>query len=701
MEQQPTTSINFLEEMSDFIFVSKYARYNDKEGRRETLNETVDRVCNMHLQKYFFLSEEDKNKIIQAFEMVKQKKVVPSMRSMQFGGKAIEAHHARIYNCGVRHIDSIRAFSEFFYCLLAGTGMTAGVTEKVISNLPNLVSKSDKTGTVLTYVIEDSIEGWADSVSVLLECYHKNTSLTGRKIIFYYSKIRPKGSPLKTGGGKAPGHEGLQQAHKKIKELLDHLIEDLYLDQLRSIDIYDILMHCADAVLSGGIRRAATMVIFDHNDSLMMNAKTNFKVSSFKRFEKINDKWEGTIHIKKKKYEVNISDWEYKLLQDKKEISWFHIEPQRARSNNSVLLLRTETTKKQFEEIIENTKQYGEPGFIFADSELALFNPCAEISFIPKTKDGRFGVQFCNLTEVNGGKIESLEDWKLATEAATILGTLQAGYTYFPYLSKAAKELTEEEALLGVSVTGWFDKPEILLNDKNQYMMAKLAIKVNEEWSEKIGINKAARVTCVKPSGTASTFFGTSSGIHPHHSRQYFRRVQMNKQDNVYKFFKQINPHATEESIWSNTKSDDVITFPITVNDKAILKEDLSAIEHLSYIKRTQENWVVAGTSPVNEKIITHNISSTVLVKETEWKEVIEYLFENKNYFAAVSLLPSNGDVIYAQAPFQKIQESDLEKWNDLVNNWKHIDWTLFNEESDNTKLAETLACAGGSCEIT
>ena len=252
--------------------------------------------------------------------MVKQKKVVPSTRSMQFGGKAIEAHHARIYNCGVRHIDSIRAFSEFFYCLLAGTGMTAGVTEKVISNLPNLVSKSDKTGTVLTYVIEDSIEGWADSVSVLLECYHKNTSLTGRKIIFDYSKIRPKGSPLKTGGGKAPGHEGLQQAHKKIKELLDHLIEDLYLDQLRSIDIYDILMHCADAVLSGGIRRAATMVIFDHNDSLMMNAKTNFKVSSFKRFEKINDKWEGTIHIKKKKYEVNISDWEYKLLQDKKKL---------------------------------------------------------------------------------------------------------------------------------------------------------------------------------------------------------------------------------------------------------------------------------------------------------------------------------------------------------------------------------------------
>jgi hypothetical protein len=889
-----TNQINFLEEMSNFIFTTKYARFNEVNKRRETLSETVDRVSEMHLRKYSFLPEEDINRIKWAFEMVKEKKVVPSMRSMQFGGKAVEAHNSRIYNCGVRHIDSLRAFAEFFYCLLSGTGMTAGVSEKVISNLPNLVNKEDKTGSVITYVIDDTIEGWADSVETLLMCYHKNTPFSGRKIVFDYSKIRPKGTPLKTGGGKAPGHEGLQQAHRKIKNLLDYCIEELNSYLLRSIDIYDILMHCADAVLSGGIRRAATAVIFDHDDNLMLNAKINQKVSSFKRFEKIDNLWEGTVTVKKKKYEVKLTDYEYEtLLKENKEISWIHTEPQRARSNNSVLLIRDKTTKVQFEKIVERTKQYGEPGFVFADDELALFNPCItkdtlintnrgnlnviqiidslnkeedlfalsfntinrtleyqqilhaektkedseifqietidgnklklskghlvytqrgyikveelnledslfsfnesndndfsglnidnhinnnnensnlkinkivygenelgiiikkiiknekrgyssllttkqlkirnitkienedvydiavnnnrnffankilvhncfEISFIPKTKDGRFGVQFCNLSEINGAKINSLEDWKLAIEAATILGTIQAGYTEFPYLSKAAKELTEEEALLGVSLTGWFDNPDLLLNDKNQYIMAKLAIKINEEWSKKIGINPASRVTCVKPSGTASAFLGTANGIHPNHSKRFFRRVQMNKLDNIYRFFKEVNSHATEESVWSNTKSDDVITFPITINDNAITKEDLSAIEHLSYIKRTQENWVVAGTSPINKKNITHNISSTVLVKENEWEEVINYLFENRHYFTAVSLLP-NYDTIYKQAPFQKIQDSDEEKWNDLVYNWKSIDWSQFNETEDNTKLAEQLACAGGACSI-
>jgi ribonucleoside-triphosphate reductase len=388
-----TNQINFLEEMSNFIFTTKYARFNEVNKRRETLSETVDRVSEMHLRKYSFLPEEDINRIKWAFEMVKEKKVVPSMRSMQFGGKAVEAHNSRIYNCGVRHIDSLRAFAEFFYCLLSGTGMTAGVSEKVISNLPNLVSKEDKTGSVITYVIDDTIEGWADSVETLLMCYHKNTPFSGRKIVFDYSKIRPKGTQLKTGGGKAPGHEGLQQAHRKIKNLLDYCIEELNSYLLRSIDIYDILMHCADAVLSGGIRRAATAVIFDCDDNLMLNAKINQKVSSFKRFEKIDNLWEGTVTVKKKKYEVKLTDYEYEtLLKENKEISWIHTEPQRARSNNSVLLIRDKTTKIQFEKIVERTKQYGEPGFVFADDELALFNPCLTKDTLINTNRGNLNV---------------------------------------------------------------------------------------------------------------------------------------------------------------------------------------------------------------------------------------------------------------------------------------------------------------------
>lgn len=695
--------INFLDEISDYIFISKYARYNEDKKRRETLSEAVDRVSQMHLEKYSFLSDEDKERIKWAFEMVKEKKVVPSMRSMQFGGKAVFAHNSRLYNCGVRHIDSLRAFAEFFYCLLTGTGMTAGISKNIISRLPKLVTENDKTGTILTYTIEDNIEGWADSIEALLMCYHKNTPFTGRKIVFDYSKIRKKGSALKTGGGKAPGHTGLKQTHIKIKALLDHLIEDLHLNNLRSIDIYDILMHCADAVLSGGIRRAATAVVFDPDDDLMMQAKTNFEVTSYKRFEKLESGfWEGNVVVNQKKYEVILSDWEYnESLVKNKEIGWYHIEPQRARSNNSVLLLRNSTTQEQLKNIIDKTRQWGEPGFVFANDPLTLFNPCFEISFKPVTQDGRYGVQFCNLSEINGAKIKTLEDWKQAVESATIIGTLQAGYTDFPYLSKTCEELTKEEALLGVSLTGWFDNPELLLNEQNQYVMAKLVNKINKEWSSKININQSARNTCVKPSGTASLFLGSSSGIHPHHAHRYFRRVQVNKLDNVYNYFKVFNPHATEESVWSATKSDDVVTFPLNIRENAIVKSDLTAIGHLNYIRKTQENWVNAGTTEVNKKPISHNVSCTVEVgDEEEWSKVIDYLYENRQYFSAVSLLPKVGDTLYKQAPLQRVYPEDEVKWKELVDNWKSIDWEYFNESEDFTKLAEQLACAGGNCEL-
>jgi len=606
-------------------------------------------------------------------------------------------------NCGVRHIDSLRAFAEFFYCLLCGTGMTAGLTHQVISLLPELANEKDKTGSVITYTIEDTIEGWADSLEILLMSYHKNTPFTGRKVIFDYSKIRKKGTPLKTSGGKAPGFEGLKNSHIKIKQILDHAIEHLKLNQLRSIDIYDILMHCADAVLSGGIRRAATAVIFDQNDEHMLNAKINFVVSSYKRFEQLSSGyWEGTVYVNKKKYEVTVSDWEYQNdIKINSEISWIHIEPQRARSNNSVLLLRDKITLAEFLAIVERSRKYGEPGFVFANDSLSLFNPCFEISFIPKTKDGRFGVQFCNLSSINGAKINSLEKWKEAVEAATIIGTLQAGYTNFKYLSKAATELTEDEALLGVSLTGWFDNPEILLNEQNQYMISKLAVKINKQWAKKLGIKQAARVTCVKPEGTSSLFLEASSGIHPHHAKRYFRRVQMNKLDNVYQYFKMFNPHATEESIWSATKTDDIITFPLVINDKAIVKDDITAIEHLNYVRQVQENWVNPGTTEANTKNVTHNVSVTVECEENEFEDVTKYLFENRQYFAAVSLLPKIGDKLYKQAPLQRVYVENEEEWSNLTSNWSKVDYTKLIEEEDNTSLVENLACAGGACDVT
>lgn len=695
--------IDFMQEIADFTFTSKYARYNEKDKRRETWNETVTRLEKMHLKRFHWLSKEDLDEIKWAFDRAREKLVAPSMRSLQFGGKAIEAHEARIFNCSVRHIDSIRSFAESFYLLLCGCGLGIGLSKRFLDRLPDLVGAEDKSGTVISYVIADTIEGWGDSIEALLMCYFKNTAYTGRKIVFDYSKIRKKGAVLKTGGGKAPGYRGLKQTHQRIKELLDHVIEEQGQSRLKTVDAYDILMHSADAVLSGGIRRSATSVVFDANDEDMMNAKTFFAVDKIRRFSKDDDtgQYHGQVVIKKKVYDVVISEWEHNQLKETRKIGWFPIAPQRARSNNSVLLLRDTVTKDQFQSIIDKTKQFGEPGFVFANDKNQLFNPCFEIAFIPVTDDGVCGVQFCNLTTQNGAQITSAERFKEATKAATIIGTLQAAHSSFPYLSNAAKQLTESEALLGVSITGMMDNPDILLDPKLQREMAAYSIEVNATWAKKLFINPAARITCVKPEGTSSLVLGTASGIHAHHARRYFRRIQCNKTDNVYRHFKKTNPHAIEESIWSATKTDDIVTFPLTISDKAMVKADLNALKHLDIIKSTQQNWVVPGKTPANTKPIEHNVSCTVIVQDDEWQQVIDYLFDNRAFFAAVSLLPASGDKLYKQAPMEAVTTpEDEEKWTQLVEKWRHVDFRELQEEHDETQLQQELSCGGGNCEV-
>lgn len=942
--------IDFLSEIADFTFTSKYARYNDKEKRRETWHETVARLERMHLKRFSYLSKEDQAEIKWAFDRVREKLVAPSMRSLQFGGKAIEAHHARIFNCSVTHIHSLRSFAEVFYLLLCGCGVGIGLSNRFLDRLPDLVDPEDKSGTVVTYVIADTIEGWADSVEALLMCYFKNTAYTGRKIVFDYcvapdtmilkrdltwvradeitegvdivafdehkapgasnrrllkggkvnkikrlrrpsvkivtdrgtvtcstehrwlarqdkvpfgwmeaaqlqigdeiafstspwkvddsrdggwmaglydgegwmssttlsvcqnegvvldkareildragvcyvedvvpnkagtkdnirlrsankweamkalgtfrptrfmnrsddlwmgghstgrgsvharilsieelgeqeviaidtsestfiangflshnSKIRKKGTPLKTGGGKAPGYKGLRQAHEQIKRVLDHIIEDNNQRRLKTINAYDILMHAADAVLSGGIRRSATSVVFDPEDEDMMNAKTFFKVDKVRRFAKDEDtgQYHGQVVIRKRVHDVVISEWEYtEQLKKEGKIGWFPIEPQRARSNNSVMLLRDKVTKDQFQAIVDKTRQFGEPGFVFASDSNTLYNPCFEISFIPITLDGVCGVQYCNLTTQNGRLITSKERFLEATKAATIIGTLQAAYTDFPYLSPAARKLTEDEALLGVSITGMMENPQVLLDPAIQREMAEYAVVINAEWARKVGINPAARITCVKPEGTSSLVLGTSSGIHPHHARRYFRRMQCNRIDNVFRHLRKANPHAVEESVWSATKTDDVVSFPLTIPEQAMVKADLTALKHLDIIRSTQQNWVLPGTTSANRKPIEHNVSCTVMVKDEEWQAVIDYLYENRTLFAAVSLLPATGDKIYQQAPMEAVTtEEDEKRWNALVEGWKHVDFTTLVEDDDETQMLAEASCAGGACE--
>ena len=559
-------------------------------------------------------------------------------------------------NCAVRHIDSIRSFAESFYTLLCGTGVGFGLTNFFLNRLPDLVNPEDKTGTVITYVVQDSIEGWGDSVEALLNCYFKNTPYSGRKIVFDYSRIRPRGAKLKTGGGKAPGYKGLKNAHKKIKELLDHIIEDNKQKRFTTVNAYDILMHCADAVLSGGIRRSACSVIFEATDEGMMNAKTG---------------------------------------------KWFEKEPQRARSNNSAIIIRGKTSYKEFVNLIEKTKEFGEPGFLYVVDEKQLLNPCFEISFIPMTTDGRCGFQFCNLTSINGAKTTTLEEFKEAAWGASLIGTLQASYTTFPYLGHTSEELTREESLLGVSITGMMDNPDILFNAKYQKEAAKVAVETNKEWAKKIGINQAARVTCIKPEGTNSIVLSAASGIHPHHARKYFRRIQVNKDDNVYRFFKMFNDHACEESVWSANKTDDVITFPVVISDKAKIKSDLNAIEHLKLIRLTQENWVKSGTTEANKKPLHHSVSCTVMVKDDEWSDVTKFLFDNQDDFTAVSLLPVSGDKIYKQAPMEAVvTPEDEKKFNELLNAWNRVDYKKLQEDDDATSHTTEVACAGGKCLI-
>lgn len=708
--------VSFSEELGKYLQHSKYSRYIEEYHRRENWYEICKRVIKMHSDKVSqLLSESDFNEIYNAIKYVEEKKILPSMRSMQFGGKAIESHNERIYNCAVRHIDSIRSITEVFFLLLCGCGVGCGLSNRYISRFPDLVDSKDKSGVVHLYQIEDTIEGWANSVEVLLSCYLKNTPYTGRKIVFDYSKIRLRGTPLKTSGGKAPGYEGLKASHKKIKTLLDFIIEEKHQSRLKTINLYDILMYCSDAVLSGGIRRAALSIIFMLDDLDMISAKTDFEVLRATRFEK-NEKtglYEGFVTINdivysgKKRIDVKLSEMEYKYAIESKKISWIHVHPQRARSNNSVLLLRNECKLEDFKQLISTIRQYGEPGFVFADDLDCLYNPCFEIGFKPVTKDGICGVQFCNLTTLNGAKVKTEQDFYDFCKYQAIIGTLQATYTQFRFLSPTAKQLTEEESLIACSITGIFSNPKILLNPEILRKGAEVCKQTNLEWSKKLKIRPAARTTAIKPEGTGTLILAEngdipSPGIHAHHSKKYFRRVQCNKEDPVYQYFKQINPHMCSESIWSNTKTDDVITFPINItNPDVVTKDQLTALDHLKYIRVLQKNWVLVGSTEWNAKNISNNVSCTVDVGDDEWDDVMNYLYENRQYFSAVSLLSKIGDKIFKQAPLERVVDDEDEKLFDyLASNYTPVEYSKLIEYEDNTEPLSESACSGGKCDL-
>jgi ribonucleoside-diphosphate reductase alpha chain len=637
--------------IQDYMLVSRYARFLPEVGRRETYAEAVGRVRDMHLRRYPS-AEED---IRWAFDQVLDKRCLPSMRSMQFGGQAIEKNHARMYNCTFGICDRIEFFRDGLFLLLCGTGVGFSVEFEHVEKLPALAPSVDE-GTVRHFDVPDTIEGWADAMQELMQSY-----VEGYLVEFNYSKIRARGSQLSTSGGRAPGHVPLRRALERARNILDGSVGR----KLKPIEAYDIMMHAADAVIAGGVRRSATICLFSPDDGEMMNAKRG---------------------------------------------NWFEENPQRGRSNNSVKLIRNETSKAQFLRIFTKQKEWGEPGFYFANDLSHGCNPCCEIGLNPhlevKADDGSVSIesgwQFCNLTEINGARLLSEEDFRIAVRAATIIGTLQAGYTDFPYLGKTTEELCRREALLGVSITGMMDSPSITLDPVLQQKMAKYAIEVNREISLKIDTEPAARLTCVKPAGSTSLLLGTASGIHPRHARRYFRRVQANKTDPVYAFFNEQNPHMCEASVWSANKTDDVISFCVEAPEEAILRSEMSAMDLLKHVHSTQQNWVVPGTArPEMNPGLYHNVSNTLTVRDDEWDDVAEYIWENKADFTGISMLAATGDKLYQQAPHEEVVTAQDETlWNELIANFRPVDFTLMREQEDGTNLQGEIACAGGACEL-
>jgi len=601
-----TASVDTRKLLSETKFYDSYSRFNDDNERYETWEEAVDRVIEMHANQYKEKENGLKSYLEEARQAYKEQRVLGAQRALQFGGEQLLKHQMRMYNCTSSYADRPAFFGEIFYILLCGAGAGFSVQEHHVAKLPKVVAR---TKPAKTHTVTDDIEGWATAVDVLMSSYFvdggKYPDYAGRRVYFDLSNIRPKGSKI-SGGFKAPGPDGLRRALDKI----EHLLQDIVIDTkesvaLRPINVYDICMHEADAVLSGGVRRSATICLFSPNDEEMMSAKTG---------------------------------------------NWFVDNPQRGRSNNSAVIVRDETTEEQFGKIMTKVKEFGEPGFVFVESTEHTTNPCVEIGMFPQI-DGKSGWQGCNLTEINGGKCVTKEDFFLACRAGAILGTLQAGYTDFKFLPDTTKDIFDREALLGVSITGWMNNPDILFNAEILEEGANIVRQVNREVAEVIGINAAARTTCVKPSGNASVLLQTASGIHAEHSNMYIRNVQMNKESEVTQAIQKTNPHMVEESVWSAGGTDVVVSFPILPKEGSMLKDELIGVDHLELVKKAQEHWVNAGTNEelCADKGIRHNVSNTIIVKD--WDEVESYVFKNRRSFAGISFLSAMGDKDFNQAP--------------------------------------------------
>ena len=612
--------------LSDITVHMKYARYNPELKRRETWKELVDRNMAMHIKKYPELEVE----IRKAYSYVFTKQILPSMRSLQFAGKPIEISPNRLYNCSYLPVDSLDAFNEIMFLLLSGCGVGYSVQQHHIKQLPFLMKPF--RGRSRRFVIGDSIEGWSDAVKVLIRSYlgEKRAS----RIVFDYTDIRPKGARLVTSGGKAPGPQPLKECLIKIEGILESKDDG---STLTSLEVHDIVCHIADAVLAGGIRRAALISLFTATDDDMISCKSG---------------------------------------------NWWETNPQRGRSNNSAVLMRHKITKDYFMNLWERVEKSGagEPGIYFNNDKDWGTNPCCEIALRP--------YQFCNLCEVNVSDLESQEDLNERVKAAAFIGTLQAGYTDFHYLREIWQETTEKDALIGVSMTG-IGSGTVLGYDMEK--AAQLVKRENTRVAKLIGINKAARCTTVKPAGTTSLALGTSSGIHAWHNDYYTRRIRVGKNESMYKYLSENHPELIEDEFF-RPHDTAVISIPQKAPENSILRHE-SPFDLLERIKKVAAEWVKPGHRKGSN---THNVSATVSLKQDEWDKAGEWMWKNRDHYNGLSVLPYDGGT-YTQAPFEDISKVQYDM---AMKHLKDVDLSKIIETEDETDLAGELACAGNNCEI-
>jgi len=610
--------------LSDITVHMKYARFLEDKNRRETWEELVNRNMAMHIKKFPQLELQ----IRKNYKLVFDKKVLPSMRSMQFGGKPIEVAPNRIFNCAYMPIDDWRAFSESMFLLLGGTGVGYSVQKHHVEKLPEILKPN--TNRTRRFLVNDSIEGWADAVKALVRSYY----FGGSRLRFDFSDIRPKGSRLITSGGKAPGPQPLRECLVKIEGMLSEKDNG---DKLSPVEVHDIVCYIADAVLAGGIRRAALISLFSASDQEMISAKSG---------------------------------------------NWWEKNPQRGRANNSVVLLRHKIDKEYFMNLWDRVKASGagEPGFYFSNDKDWGTNPCCEIALRP--------YQFCNLTEVNVSNVDSQEDLEERVRSAAFIGTLQASYTDFHYLRDIWRRATEKDALIGVSMTGIASG---LVLDLDMKAAAALAKSENERVAELIGINKASRSTCVKPAGTTSLTLGTSSGIHAWHADYYIRRLRVGKNEAIYNYLLSNYSELVEDEYFS-PHTTAVVSVPQKAPHNAIVRTE-SALQLLKRVMLITGCWVKPGHRKGQN---THNVSATISIKDAEWLDVGEWMWDNRDSYNGLSVLPHDGGS-YVQSPFE---DCSKETYEAMFNVLRDIDLTKINEKEDNTDLTGELACSGGACEL-